>query len=195
MITKLSSKLIENLLKKNYISDEDKALYEYGIFMLLSYVVFFSVAIILGFGFNIPFFAILFFLSFCIVRNFAGGIHARSELKCNFFTTLLIIIGEILLKIFINYNLIEISSLLLVISSIVLCVMKPIASPEKEITQKEKEVFHKKLIVFLMFILVMSIGSMLIKCNNIAMSFSMGILLASFLFIAGKIQQLEKNNK
>lgn len=195
MITKLSGKLIEFLLKKSYVLYEDKALYEYGLFMLLSYVVFFSIALILGFGFNIPFSAVLFFVSFGIARNFAGGIHAKSELKCNFFTTSLIIIGEILVKIFINYNLIKIASLLLVISSIVLCVMKPIASPEKEITKKEKEIFHKKLIVFLMFILVISIGSMLIKCYNIVMSFSVGISLASFLFVAGNIQQLVKNNK
>ncbi len=40
MISKLSNRITQNLLKRNIISDEEKELYEYGLFMITSYLAF-----------------------------------------------------------------------------------------------------------------------------------------------------------
>lgn len=39
MISKLSNRITQNLLKRNVISDEEIELYDYGLFMMISYCV------------------------------------------------------------------------------------------------------------------------------------------------------------
>ena len=92
MISKLSNRITQKLLKRNVIPEEDQELYAYGLFMIISYTAFFMIAIVFGVILNITFSSIIFFISFCLIRNYAGGIHANSEIKCSIITTLLILI-------------------------------------------------------------------------------------------------------
>ena len=190
MISKLSSQITKYLLKKNVISDEEKELYEYGLFMIISYVVFFLISILFGIVLDISFSSILFYISFCLVRNFAGGIHANSEIKCNIITTVSILISEILIKIFIDYSLVSLAFVMLMISSICLCVIKPIATSQKEISQQEKLNFHKKVIVLVVLILIISLISIVFRCYSITISLSLSLSLANVLLVMGKVQQI-----
>lgn len=63
--------------------------------MMISYVVFFVISILFGIALNIPFSSILFYIIFCLIRNYAGGIHANSEIKCDIITTVSIFISEL----------------------------------------------------------------------------------------------------
>lgn len=188
MISKLSYQITKYLLKKNVISDEEKELYDYGLFMIISYVVFFLISLLFGIALNIPFSSMLFYISFCLVRNFAGGIHANSEIKCDIITTLSILISEILIKIFIDHSLVSIAFVMLIISSVCLCVLKPIATSQKEISQQEKLHFHKKVIVITLLTLIISTISMLLGVYNITISLSVGLSLASALLVFGKVK-------
>lgn len=190
MILKLSSQTTKYLLKKNVISDEEKELYEYGLFMIISYIVFFLISILFGIVLDIPFSSILFYISFCLVRNFAGGIHANSEIKCNIITTVSILISEILIKVFIDYSLVNISFVMLIISSICLCVIKPVATSHKKISQQEKLHFHKKVIVLTVFALIIAAISLIINVYSITISLSVGLSLANVFFVTGKAKLL-----
>lgn len=196
MISKLSNQITKYLLKKNVISDEETELYDYGLFMIISYIVFFLVSILFGMVLNIPFSSMLFYISFCLVRNFAGGIHANSEIKCDIITTISILISEILIKFFIDYSLVSIAFVMLIISSICLCVIKPVATSQKEISQQEKLHFHKKVIALTALVLIISAISLIIGVYNITISLSVGLSLASILLMIGKLKQKlrRKNN-
>lgn len=188
MILKLSNRITQNLLKRNVISDEEKEMYEYGLFMIISYIVFFLISILFGIVLDIPFSSMIFYISFCLVRNFAGGIHANSEIKCNIITTVSILISEILIKIFIAYSLVSIAFVMLIISSICLCVIKPVATSQKEISQQEKLHFHKKVVVLTVLALIISVTSMILGFYNITISLTVGLFLANTLLILGKLQ-------
>lgn len=190
MISKLSNLITQNLLKRKIISDDEKELYDYGLFMMISYVVFFLISMLFGIALNIPFSSILFYISFCLVRNYAGGIHANSELKCDIITTVLIFISEITIKIFISYCFVNIAFVMLIISSICLCVIKPVSALQKEISQQEKMLFHKKVILLTVTFLIISVISITLGINSILISFSLGLSLANTLLIIGKLQRL-----
>lgn len=190
MISKLSNRITQNLLKRNVISDEEIELYDYGLFMMISYVMFFLISILFGIALNIPFSSILFYLNFCLVRNFAGGIHANSEIKCEIITTVSILISETLIKIFIDCSFVMIAFVILIISSICLSVIKPVASSQKEISQQEKLHFHKKVIVLTVLNLIISTMSMILGIYSITISLSIGLLLANILLVIGKVQKL-----
>lgn len=192
MISKLSGFITQNLLKRKVISDDEKELYDYGLFMIISYIVFFLISILFGIVLDIPFSSILFYISFCLVRNFAGGIHANSEIKCNIITTVSILISEILIKVFIDYSLVNISFVMLIISSICLCVIKPISTSQKEISPKEKIHFHKKVIVLTVLTLIISLTSIVFGKYGITTALSVGLSLANILLILGHLQNLNK---
>ena len=187
MISKLSNQITQNLLKRNIISDEEKELYDYGLFMITSYIAFFLISMLFGIALNILFSSVIFYISFCLVRNFAGGIHANSEIRCNIITTVSILISEILIKIFIDYSLVSIAFVMLIISSICLCVIKPISTSQKVISRKEKLYFHKKVTVLTILILIISTSSMVLGVYSITIYFSVGLSLSSILLVLGKI--------
>lgn len=60
MISKLSKLITKKLLKRNIISEDDEELYDYGLFMMISYIVFFLIAILFGIVLNILFPSMLF---------------------------------------------------------------------------------------------------------------------------------------
>lgn len=188
MISKLSNCLSETLYKRNVILFEEIELYEYSLFMILSYLSFLIIAIILGFVLKIPFLAMIFYIVFSLIRNFAGGIHANSEVKCNIITTMLILISEVLIKVLISYDLIWIPLVMLLISSVSLIVLKPVASSQKEISQKERLHFHKKVIVLTVIAVLISLSCLLLDIRSITISLSVGLFLATILLIIGKIQ-------
>lgn len=190
MISKLSKLITKKLLKRNIISEDDEELYDYGLFIMISYVAFFIIAMLFGIALNIPFSSILFYISFCLVRNFAGGIHANSEIKCDIITTVSILISEILIKIFIDYSLVSLAFVMLIISSVCLCVFKPVTTSQKEISQQEKLRFHKKVIVLTVLILIISTSSMVLGFYSITISFSVGLSLANVFFVTGKAKLL-----
>lgn len=188
MISKLSTRITENLLRRNIILCDEKELYNYGLFMIISYATFFLISILFGVVFNIPLSSIIFYISFCAVRNFAGGIHANTEIKCDIITTVSIFISELLIKVFIDCHLTSVTLIMLVISSLCLCILKPVSSSQKEITQHEKIYFHKKVIILTIAFLLISILCIANKKYFVAVSLSMGLSLANVLLILGYLQ-------
>ncbi len=191
MISKLSNRITQKLLKRNVIPEEDQELYAYGLFMIISYTAFFMIAIVFGVILNITFSSIIFFISFCLIRNYAGGIHANSEIKCSIITTLLILISEILIRIFIDYRLVWAAFVILIISSICLIAIKPVATSQKEISDQEKLNYHKKVILLTVSALIISIVGIVLPIHSITISLSIGLSLASALLVAGKMTHMK----
>lgn len=185
----MSSYIVRYLLNKSIISYEDKELYDYGIFIMMSYKIFFIISFLFGVVLKIPFSSVLFYVAFCLIRNFTGGIHAKSEIKCNILTTISILISIIFIKSLVKYESIYVAVAMLIMSSVSLCVIKPVASSSKKISPKEQLNFHKKAIMIILLILLISIISLIVGIYNIVVSLSIGVSLANILLILGKLQQ------
>lgn len=193
MISKLSKLITKKLLKRNIISEDDEELYDYGLFIMISYVAFFIIAMLFGIALSIPFSSLLFYISFCLVRNFAGGVHANTEIKCDIITTASILACEILIKFLIDFNLVIFAFFLLIVDSICLCIIKPVATSQKEINQQEEFHFHKKVVMLSVFALIISVASMMLNVYNITIALSVGLSLANTLLITSKLQQFYRS--
>lgn len=82
MITNLGEKISHKLAASGTISPDDVDLYSYGFFLLLSSVLYLVVVAILGSAFGILWESIVFYFLFSILREYAGGIHAKTEHGC-----------------------------------------------------------------------------------------------------------------
>lgn len=82
MIFLLGSKLAAMLAAHNTISPDDTELYSYGFFLILSKILYLTITVILGFTFRVLWESIAFYVLFSKLREYSGGIHARTEAKC-----------------------------------------------------------------------------------------------------------------
>lgn len=195
VIFKISTLLTKQLTKKSIITNEEKDLYEYAFFMIISYLLFFFVSLFVGMIFRISLEAALFFVSFSLIRNHAGGMHAASETKCTVITTISIIFCIIVLKLMIYYSLYELSIVLMFIAILCFCFIKPVDNSNKKLNEVERTNQHKKVIIILISCLILFFATFIIKKQSIAFSLSVSMFLAAILLVAGKIQNSKKNCK
>lgn len=191
MITKLSTALTKALLKRNIVSADDEELYVYGFFMIFSYLIFFFLTLLLGLILRIPIESVVFYVTFCVIRNYAGGIHADTETKCTVFTTISITVSLIIIKLLITYNLIISSSVMMVLAGICLFVFAPLSNEQKKIDKNERLRFRKKTILYTIVAMTLVSLTFIFKvCSSIGIAISIGIFLSAALLVLGSINHI-----
>lgn len=195
MISKLSVILTEKLYNQKIIEDEDKELYEYALYMIISYVSFLVLSLIVGLTTGIVIESLIFFISFCIVRNFAGGVHANTEIKCIIFSTFAIVSSILIIKVLTYFCLIIVSSVIIVLSIACLMIMSPVDTSNKRLNSNEKSKYHKNTIILTSIIAIVFVFTVILKNYSIAIALSVGMMLSAILVVAGKIEQSIANCK
>jgi len=189
MISKLSTHLTEKLLSNGTISDEDKDLYIYGLFMLFSHLLFFIIACIFGLILGCIFESIIFYIAFQFIRRYAGGYHAKTETRCEIMSALSILCCIVLIKCSKMYDI----NIVLLSTSLVFAVLIftfcPLDTPEKPLTDKEHKYFRKISLIILSLIIVSIIISFIFKFNIIFASCCVSVILEGVLIGTGQIKK------
>ena len=194
MISKLSKKIVVDLIDKSIINDTEDELYIYGLFMLLSRTLYFILTLIFGVLLNIVLESVVFYVTFQFIRTSAGGIHASSELKCEVATTLSLLSCLGVVKLCDLYNLKTVIIILTIVATVLIFVLCPLDSPEKPLTTKEKKYFRKKSWIILLIILTIIGLSMCFKINTLIYPCCMSLILEGILLFLGKIKETRKKN-
>lgn len=82
MISFLGKSITLFLLRNNIIEKEKTPVYEYGFEVMISTMIGFCLIFTAGFLLNELASAMIFYAMFIIVRQYTGGYHANSHLKC-----------------------------------------------------------------------------------------------------------------
>lgn len=104
MATTFAEHIVEKLVKASVVEEVDRELYVYGFFLLITRFFFFLVTIAFGCLFGIPFEGVIFYIVFILLRGYAGGVHAKTEMACTAWTTLAIGMTITAIKIFESLN-------------------------------------------------------------------------------------------
>ncbi len=189
MVSKLSDKIAEHLCKATVIAEEDKDLYSYGFFVLLSRMLFFILSTIFGIILHISIESIVFFVLFCLIRSYAGGVHASSEFKCTVYTTSALLICILSIKFLMQYNSEYILLVVLILSSICVLALSPLDSLEKPLSEHEKRHYKIVTCAITILILVLTFIFYLLELKSISISCVISLVLESVLLITGKIKE------
>lgn len=143
MINSISKFIAQKWVNKNIIPEEDYELYHYGLFVVLSDLWLFAFTLILGVIFNIALSSIVFFVTFFLIRRFAGGYHAKTELHCQMISLSFLFFSIVAIKyLFINID----DSYLFIIDFmcvVVLPLVSPADTPQKPLSLNERKQFKK----------------------------------------------------
>lgn len=195
MINKLSEFLTKKMLSNNTINDEDKELYVYGLFMLLSQLMFFIIACIFGFILNCIIESIIFYIAFQFIRRYAGGYHAKTETRCEILSSLSILCCIVLIK-FSEIYYIKISLLCIsLVCAVLIFIFCPLDTPEKPLSEKEFKYFRKISLIILLGILIAIAISCYFEIDYISAPCCMSLILEGILISAGKIKKVHNVKK
>ena len=84
MINNLSTRITNKLLAKGNIAEDERELYIYGLFMLLSHLMYLVLTIVFGLIFKCFLESVIFYIAFQFIRRYAGGYHAETETRAKY---------------------------------------------------------------------------------------------------------------
>ncbi|WP_294773846.1 accessory gene regulator B family protein [uncultured Eubacterium sp.] len=189
MINKISSIIVEILIKHSLVENEDKELYLYGFFILLSQILYFIIVITIGILFNVIFESIIFYITFQFIRRYAGGYHAKTETRCDILSTLSILCCIVLIKLSKMYDIriaLLSASLVFAVLIFILC---PLDTPEKPLNDKEYKYFRKISWIILSLIIIAIIVSFYFKFNIVFAPCCASLILEGVLIGTGQIKK------
>lgn len=190
MITKLASNITEALCALAVIEDEDRELYIYGFFVLLSHGFFFVISAIFGILFGTLWESIVFYIMFSILRRYAGGFHASRESICTLCTTIALFMSSAGISILEKAGGVVLPLLMIVLGTVVISLLSPLDSEEKPLTQNECQYYRRKSLVTVWAIIVIALGSIAVNILSLLYSAAFCMLLETFLLVMGKAKRL-----
>ena len=189
MVSNLSERLANKLLSSSNVSEEARELYEYGLFILMSKLIFFVLACFFGLLFGCFTEAAIFYLAFMAIRQFAGGYHATTEIRCEIMSTTLFLICIAMIKLLKIHSFENAIAIATIAAASCIFLFCPIDTPEKPLSDNEYNSYRKISWIILLIILSIVFVSYLLKLRMFFIPTCLSLILESILLIVGKIKK------
>lgn len=186
LLTRLSRKIVNNLTQSDIVKAEDAEIYIYGINQILMYAINISSALIIGLIFGKFFEVAVFIAAYCSLRSFAGGYHAKTPLKCYFFSIIMLII--VLVGIKYLYLTEWVYYAVLAMTFVIVLVLSPVEDKNKPLDDLEHKVYKKRGVIIAAIELLISGLLKLAGLDSLFVAIVYSFATLSFMLIAGKIK-------
>ena len=188
MISVWAARITDVLCTSATIEECDRELYQYGFFILLSRVLFFSFSILIGALFRVPGESIMFYIMFSLLRSYAGGIHAKTELSCTLMTGL-----AMAASIFVIYLMKAIEAFfvpigMLVIGTTVIIMFSPLDTKEKPLSNEDRERYRQISRILSIGTAVLAMSATAFECFSMLYCAALAISLEGILLVFGRVK-------
>lgn len=143
MITSLGEKIAYKLAASGTISFDDTDLYGYGFFLLLSSALYLVIVAIMGSAFGILWESILFYSLFSILREYAGGIHAKTEQGCMLGTTMALLLSISGIRGLKQADFSSVAMVFLIVGCAAVFLLSPLDVPEKRLSADDWRYYRR----------------------------------------------------
>ncbi|RGH61980.1 hypothetical protein DXD93_09660 [Ruminococcus bromii] len=189
MIKLISSKVARILCKDEKHTDNYE-LYEYAIYIILSSAFHMATVIVLGLVFNLLTESLVFYLSFIVIRKFAGGYHAKTPVRCYAFSVISSIIVLCLIKL--SNSVCFIFTYVLIVlelfSVVLILLISPLDTENNPLNSREKKSY--KMLAALISTCIFTISTLCVftGCRNIGLSMICAIIMSAIVLLMRKFQ-------
>lgn len=137
MIPNISKRIVSYWIKNKVIDRELECVYIYGIELILSSILGFSIVFVLSLLFFDIFTSFLFLITFVPIRQYCGGYHADTYIKCNATLACIFTIVAFCAK----YIQVSFISILLtgIIGGVIFCFFCPVENKYKPIDEVQRK--------------------------------------------------------
>lgn len=195
MITHISIALTDKLIANNIVSSDERELFIYGFFVLISHFMYLLINVILGLVFSVLIESLIFCFFFQLIRRFAGGYHASTETKCEVLSLLSILVSSILMMMSKIYDLKNILMIVSFVSAAIIFYCCPIDTQEKPLSDEECNSFRMISWTILLIMLLIIIVSYFWKLNFLYVPCCVSLILENILIISGRKKRKRENER
>ena len=168
MISILTDKIVNRLICQNIIANDDREIYQYGLERIFTILLNLVSILILSLIFGEIFKSIVFTVSFFVLREYSGGFHARTPVKCYLLTLASVALFLLIVKL--NYINVYICFILLLVSSVTIFLYSPIGSENKPLDEIKKIIYKRKTIMIWAVEICISVLSYFLNISDIYIS-------------------------
>lgn len=190
MINKLSKSIAHKLVKVGMLKYEEQELYAYGLFMLFSEFAFLIIVLSFSIILDCVFESMVFYFSFRFLRKYAGGYHAKTEIRCEILSVLSILMCIFIIKLSRTTECCYSIFVLTLFSVICIFAFCPLDTPEKPLSKKEFNYFRKISHIILLVILSLATLSFCFDFGSVFYPLAVSLIHQSTLMIIGKLEKL-----
>lgn len=198
MINNLAKSFAGKLLANGCISEDEQELYIYGLFMLLSSLIYLILACFLGGILGCVLESIIFYIAFKFIRQYAGGYHASTETRCEIMSTLSIVACIVVIRRSKTYDFQTVLIITSAVSALCIAVLCPLDTPAKPLSEHEFKYFRKISWLILSVIFLVVIISYFVRLKWLQIFFApccLSLILECILLVAGKLKRLAVESK
>lgn len=189
MIKLISSKVARILCEDEKHTDNYE-LYEYAIYIILSSAFHMATVIVLGLVFNLLTESLVFYLSFIVIRKFAGGYHAKTPVRCYLFSFASNIIILCLVKWLSSINTLFIFIFIIfeLLCVVLILLISPLDTENNPLTGQEKKMYRMLTSIITILIFIISSLCFFKGYRNIVSSMICGVVMSALVLLMRKIQ-------
>lgn len=189
MIKLISSKVARILCEDEKHTDNYE-LYEYAIYIILSSAFHMATVIVLGLVFNLLTESLVFYLSFIVIRKFAGGYHAKTPVRCYLFSFASNIIILCLVKWLSSINTLFIFIFIIfeLLCVVLILLISPLDTENNPLTGQEKKMYRMLTSIITILIFIISSLCFFKGYRNIGSSMICGVVISALVLLMRKIQ-------
>lgn len=189
MIKLISSKVARILCEDEKHTDNYE-LYEYAIYIILSSAFHMATVIVLGLVFNLLTESLVFYLSFIVIRKFAGGYHAKTPVRCYLFSFASNIIILCLVKWLSSINTLFIFIFIVfeLLCVVLILLISPLDTENNPLTGQEKKMYRMLTSIITILIFIISSLCFFKGYRNIGSSMICGVVMSALVLLMRKIQ-------
>lgn len=177
MITRCALFMVKLLIDNKIITDTSIAVYQYGLEILISTCITFTISVICGMVFGSLPASLLYFLIFAILRSICGGYHAKTYFLCNIIFLFVTAIVMLIYKFISIEQFKNLHYCIVLLSILITYNYSPVDNTHKQLSTYQKRYFN--ILSIAVVILLTIISSLLI----IRFSSNYGIVIDLTLFV------------
>lgn len=184
-MTGLTDRIVEALIANGSVDAEEKELYAYGLREGILILLNILTTAVIGLVFGAVWYSLLFLAAYIPLRIYAGGYHARTQLRCYLFS-----VAQLILIMYLLTNMT--GSLLLIVfgitvSGVIIWFFAPVEDENKPLSETEIKVYRKiTRRVFLVEVGVILLFTLLSQLN-IAATVTMALIVSASMLLIGKV--------
>lgn len=171
MIQKIAEGISAYFCKRDVISADEKAVYTYGMELMLMGALNVVSVLILGACLGFFVWAVIYNVMMVLIRQYTGGYHAKTHMMCEIIYVACFFVSILLMKIITGYDIIWLVWVLVSFSLITICTLSPVENVNKQLSDSETRLFNRISVILYVACIVCSIilyvfGTQIVVSNN-----------------------------
>jgi len=183
--------IAEELIRNKVINSDDKELYIYGLHQGIIMLLNILTTIVIGLALGMLWQCFLFMIAYIPLRIYAGGFHAKTQLRCYIFS------ATLSATVLMGIRFISLNSAVCVVAALtgalIICFFSPVEDKNKPLEPVERLMYKKRTMVILLLEIAITILFSFLGYIQISACFATTVLTIGFMLIAGMIKN--KTNK